>query len=336
MLKDAHNQLRPLGFVDLLDETIELYKNNFVLMVGIAAFLYVPYTLLTMSLQNPRLELENAYFFDFMSTIAMVLIIIVIAFYVVAAPIVTGALTYGVSERYLGRETSIADCYRRVLRASVFLPLILANILVLLALIGSFVLPALFFAASVYLGGNTKPAIIGLTFVLLFIPSLAISVYIWGRLLLVAPALVIEMRGIKGSLARSWQLMNGNVLKALGLLLIAVIVVAIVHSIIGAPISITLGLGQIRGSEAPQSLVVINAILQTILNTIFAPITSIIVVLLYYDQRIRKEGFDLELLAQELAASSEHSFAYGVSALPQERLSDSSEIGTQSVEENKQ
>lgn len=337
MLKDIHNRLRPLGFADVLDEAIELYKSNFVLLVGIAAFLYVPYTLLTMSLQNPRVELESAKFTDFIPLFLLVLVSMV--FYVVAAPIVTGALTYGISERYLDRETSIAACYRRMLKASVFFPFLWTNVLVFLALIGASVVPIAVFAAAIAFmfsttGTANTLAIIGevLICAMLAIPAIAVPIYVWARLLLVAPAFVIEMRGPIGSLVRSWQLMKGSVLRAFGLMLIVVVVVSILQAIISAPIAVIAGLGQLQGAESSRTLVVLNGLVQMILSTVLAPLTSIIVILLYYDQRIRKEGFDLELLARDLAASSEQALAYGAAALPQEQLTKQpEEAGTETT-----
>ena len=40
------------------------------------------------------------------------------------------------------------------------------------------------------------------------------------------------------------------------------------------------------------------------MNVLTVPLYSIVAILLYYDLRIRKEGFDLELLASELDAGS--------------------------------
>jgi hypothetical protein len=333
MLKDIHNRLRPLGFVDVLDEAIELYKSNFLLLVGIAAFLYVPYTLLTISLQNQKIGLENAKPADFAFFIVIAMVSVV--FYIVAAPIVTGALTYGISERYLDRETSIAACYRRMLRTSVFFPFLWTNILVFLVLMGASAVPvALLVAAIVFTVSNIANATISIiirdiiVIFVLAIPAIAIPIYVWARLLLVAPAFIIEMRGPVGSLVRSWQLMKGSVARAFGLMLVVGLVVFILQAIISSPTTILVGLKQVQGAEPSQSLLVLNTLIQTILSTVLAPLASIVTILLYYDQRIRKEGFDLELLARELESSSERTLTYYSAELPQERRSEELEDGT--------
>ena len=42
-----HNRLRPMGIADILDETVDIYKNNFALLIGITALVYVPFSLLS-------------------------------------------------------------------------------------------------------------------------------------------------------------------------------------------------------------------------------------------------------------------------------------------------
>lgn len=322
MLKDVHNRLRPLGIADILDETVEIYKSNFVLLVGIAAFLYVPYSLLTAGLQSPQFSMEKmepAQIIGFLLTL-----LVAVVFYLIAAPIVTGALTYGISERYLERSTSIGACYRRMLSGSVFLRFLGANTLVFLAGLGAFLVPGILIGAGVALlvagmGSGSMPIILGILLIVVGIPAMIIPAYVILRLTLVAPAFVIEMRGAVGSLSRSWDLMKGNLLKALALLAIVSVVVSIIQGIIASPVAIAMGLGAARGSDPSYVLLVINTVLQAILSTVLAPLTSIVVMLLYYDMRIRKEGFDLELLARDLAASAEGYGAYGASALPQEQ-----------------
>ena len=44
----------------------------------------------------------------------------------------------------------------------------------------------------------------------------------------------------------------------------------------------------------------VSQVLGTVVDVVFAPVFALVSVLLYYDLRIRKEGFDLEILAQEM------------------------------------
>lgn len=318
MLKDVHNRLRPLGITDILDETVELYKTNFVLLVGIAAFLYVPFSIITAPMQMPGAGIEN------MGPAQLTGTLVTLLFYIVCAPVVTGALTFAISERYLGRETSIGACYGRMLKASMIFPLLGANILVFMAVSIAGAIPMIAIGAGIALitvaiGSNIGLMAAGILLIVVGMPVIAVPIYVWMRLMLVAPSFVIETRGAVAAVKRSWGLMKDNALKAFALSLIVGFVVVMVQLIVTSPIAVAGAVGAVRGSEPGPVMVGLLGVIQAIMSTLLGPITSIVVILLYYDMRIRKEGFDLELLARDLAASAERRDAYAGHPLPQEQ-----------------
>ncbi len=318
MLKDVHNRLRPLGIADILDETIDLYKSNFVLLVGIAAFLYVPFALITAPLQMPGASAESMNPARAIGTFATFLV------YMLFAPIVTGALAYGISERYLGRETSIGACYRRMLKVSMFLPLLGANILVMLAICAAAMVPGLAVGAGALLiamGAGSNIGLLGggIIMLILGLPLIVVPIYVAMRLALVAPSFVIETRGAGAAISRSWALMKGNALKAFAVLFIVGAVVALIQLIVTSPIAVVAAMGAVRGAEPSGAMTALFGVLQAITSTLLGPLTSIVVILLYYDMRIRKEGFDLELLARDLEASAKQA-DHAAPSLPQEQL----------------
>ena len=57
----------------------------------------------------------------------------------------------------------------------------------------------------------------------------------------------------------------------------------------------------------PKSLAaqtVLNQVVAAVVTILLEPISAIARTLLYYDLRVRKEGFDLELMARQLAAAT--------------------------------
>jgi len=326
MLKDVHNRLRPLGIADILDETVEIYKSNFVLLVGISAFLYVPLLLTNVATnKQPKLDPvhpDMAVAFGYLG-----FMVLVGCLYALASWIVTGALAFGISERYLGRQTSIGACYRRILKPSTLFSFLAAGILTGLAVGAAFSLWGLVIVVGCFgvgvaagfgqgLGGMS--GIIALSCLVAFL-TLPMPLYIALRLPLVGPAFVVEMRGITGSLGRSWGLMKGSMMKAFWLFLLVIVATTLIETIATMPF----GMSDIKSivSATPQSsaTTVLGTIVQTILGTLLLPITSIVTILLYYDQRIRKEGFDLEVLAWELDATTREMAAQGP-ALPHEQI----------------
>ena len=118
-----------------------------------------------------------------------------------------------------------------------------------------------------------------------------IALIIPGLILLVrwyfAPTIVVveDERGTD-AIKRAWRLSSGHFWKIVGTVLLAGILAGIVATIISLPF---------RGPYVIQSLG------ESIASVITQPFTSIVGVLLYFDMRIRKEGFDLELMARELS-----------------------------------
>lgn len=121
-------------------------------------------------------------------------------------------------------------------------------------------------------------------FVLLFIPGL----YVFARLFAVKQVILLEGGNTNAALSRSSFLSKGmkrHIINTMGLVVLLNIAVAL-----GAGM-----LGGLFGSD------VIKLVINTAVTVLVYPLFGITETLLYYDVRIRREGFDIEYLA---AASS--------------------------------
>lgn len=299
-MKSSARRFRPMGVSQILDETVELYKSSFVLLVGISSVMYVPYAVLT--------QFALAEMMDFSKlargSVADVylsagLMVIGYLYLIVSAIFVTGAMTYAISEGYLGRKVTIIESFRRVLRTSVVGPL-LGAILVKAAV---FLSPALVIGLIIALVVSAKHAIwmavlIGVVFVSLFFLC-----YVLLRLALTESVVVLEMKGIRHALSRTWRLMPGSMMKYLSLIVLSYLVIWMVSSIIGGPTQALLLTNLDKGTSPSVILVLLSTLISAVVGTVLAPVASIVTILMYYDIRIRKEGFDLEMLAQELSSA---------------------------------
>ena len=141
--------LRPLGFGELLDAAIRLYRRNFLKFVGIIALVQIPITLLNLFFSlsafsgwlwrispfpqtldaDPagRFGLEFWGGMGFSLLLGLVQVLLVQGF-------ATAALTRAVADTYLGQPTGILDSYRKVSRSGV--RLVLAILLASLISIG--------------------------------------------------------------------------------------------------------------------------------------------------------------------------------------------------------
>jgi len=110
------------------------------------------------------------------------------------------------------------------------------------------------------------------------------------------PALVIEgVRGT-GALNRSWTLVKPHFWWVLGLLLIAFLIVLVAQVVIG----LVIGAAILTNLDS----VVLAATLSTLANivayTLTTPFSAAVTTVLYFDLRVKNEGFDLQQLARGL------------------------------------
>ena len=180
----------------------------------------------------------------------------------IAFPLASGATTYAISERYLGNPVTIGDALRRGL--SHFWPLSIAQI------------------------SATIRVIFG--FLLLVVPGI-----LWMlSYSLIVPVILIEGQKAIPSLRRSRDLIKGYRGKAFCILL----VVNLLQLVLAG------GVGVIAGmlfSSQGGSGAILSSALNNLLSIFLTPLGIIAAILLYYDMRIRKEGFDLEMLSRAMA-----------------------------------
>jgi len=129
--------------------------------------------------------------------------------------------------------------------------------------------------------------LVGLGFVFLIIPGL----YVAASYFAMRQAVVLEGKGVAGALGRSSRLSKGNKLHILGTVTLVLILTTVVN--VGAVMLINL-----------QPSKVITSVLATALTIVVYPIVPITETLLYFDTRIRNEGFDVEYLASAVTDTS--------------------------------
>ncbi|MGI9156874.1 MAG: hypothetical protein ACR2FG_09590 [Marmoricola sp.] len=115
---------------------------------------------------------------------------------------------------------------------------------------------------------------------------------------LAAPTLVVESRGVFGSVARAGRLSRASFWRILGTFLLVLIATYVVGQIITVPFSI---LGVVLAAVSPGSggltgLLLSSNVATIVSGAVIAPFTGAVAVLQYLDQRFRKEGFDIELI----------------------------------------
>ncbi|NKQ57344.1 hypothetical protein HFP15_31215 [Amycolatopsis sp. K13G38] len=114
---------------------------------------------------------------------------------------------------------------------------------------------------------------------------------------LAAPALVLERGGIGTSLRRSRLLVQGMWWRVFGVMLLTTIASGIISFVIQIPFNLQTGIGSGGAELAGQSIgtQLLSALGTVIADTVVTPFVAGATVLLYIDQRMRKEGMDIQL-----------------------------------------
>jgi hypothetical protein len=217
--------------------------------------------------------------------------------------ILAGLLTAVIGRGVLGQRITAGQAWQIAaprLPAVIGATFLVAGILIVLwAALGLVLL-------ILYLVGAPTALIVGLG-VLGFFPALVLTIWLGVMLSLAAPAVVLERQGPLQSVRRSWRLVRRSFWRVFGILLLAGLIVAIAGAILQVPFAIGAGVssfgGNILTTNGPSVLsTVITAIGGIAAGTVTRPIAAGVIVLLYVDMRMRKEGLDLAL---QTAAASE-------------------------------
>lgn len=302
--------LRPMSTSQVLDRTFSLYRQNFLLFAGIAA---LPPALLllgqlgfvgvgTLSVLSGRAGLQIA------AIVAAVLTgMALLALWIFGYALCTGASVYAVTRVHLGHKTSIAEAYKlmfpyagTVLGIVVLAFLVLTGaVVVVAAVIGLPFLAIGFALKGQHLAGALLPAI----GIFLFVPAVLCAVfYVSARLSLAVPSAVVERLGVTESLRRSWALAQGSVLRLILVNILAAFISFALSAVLSAPYFIGIALAITKKSPAAMvPFIIWQYIGDFLARSIAFPIATIAVSLIYYDERVRKEAFDLQLMMEAMS-----------------------------------
>lgn len=302
--------LRPLGVGEILDGAVSTLRTYWRTVLGISLALAVVTQVIAVLLQGyflnrtaartslgdpamPPGEALRVMGESFLSSFALGLITLI------GTLIATAMLTSVTSRAVLGRPATLGEAWREA-RPQL---LKLFGQMLLLGLLGI----GIMLVASVpgVIGFLAGSRIAGTALLLLgFVAGGVVSMWLMVRFSLAAPALMLEKQGIMHSLRRSAKLVHGSWWRILGIQLLSGLIVGVVRVVISIPFTLIAliasddGLSSLLGQNGGHvgwTFLLIVGIGAVIGTTITLPISACVTVFLYIDQRIRREGLDLEL-----------------------------------------
>ena len=295
----AAASLQPMGFGDILDSMFSLYRSHFRLFVGICSVFFVYELANALLIGISTVSAAGSGRFGTLMLIAVVLDLIGI----VVVLFVISAIVFASAETFLGKQTAASAAFKRTERR--FWPYLGTNFLY-------------FFVVGL------------LMITCLGIPLAIFFAYRWGFCTL---AVVIEDKSAVKALKRSSELVKGGWWRVFGMTTAIFLLVWFVQFVLQISFSFVLGLTQAMGEDRglvetlremflPQQggdgdlaevwrqillpqlttwkeLIVysIESFINLAINCLMLPVGVIGGTLVYFDRRIRKEGFDIEMRA---------------------------------------
>jgi hypothetical protein len=274
--------LRPLPIGELLDRSFSIYRRNFVLFLGISA---IPH-LLVLAVQLARVAFTATSFPVFpgattefqadSSGFSVEGLLGAAAFFVLGLVVSAiaylfsqGGTVFAVSELYLGRETTIGQSLRRV-RGELI---------------------SLFFV--VFFGYLA----IGAGFLFFFIPG----VYLACRLCVCIPAALLENLGPFEAFSRSFRLTEADAGRAFLILLLYAVLWYDAVIVVDVPFVFAVQAAT-HNAGAVRTITALVEVGNWVANVLITPVFTIASAIFYFDLRVRKEGFDLQLMLIPLRA----------------------------------
>lgn len=284
--------LRPMNTGEILDRTFNLYRNNFPLFAGIA--------LLPPAL-NLALNVTQLITTQFASGINAVVIsglssagLFVV--YLLGTIVAAAATVHAVSMVHLGQGTTIGASYRGI--QPYFWRLV--GLGVLLVLLGvALALPFIVLLALSF-GMREYAALFGALTALAVLAFIVLGIHFYARFSVSMSALVLEKVGAVQAMRRSMFLTKG----ASGRIWLMIILTGIIAFAVAFALEIPVLLLLNAKIISLFTFRLLIALVSFIAGTVVGPVSSISLVLIYYDQRIRREAFDLQIMMDALGQTN--------------------------------
>ncbi|MCL1869336.1 MAG: glycerophosphoryl diester phosphodiesterase membrane domain-containing protein [Promicromonosporaceae bacterium] len=212
-----------------------------------------------------------------------------------AGPVVNGILTVSVSRSVLGDKASVAQVWERVgPRGWLLVGWSLLQSLALGVALGVAVTLGVLLVAATAQASHGAAALLA---VVLLLAVIAATAWVLVRLLLVPPALALENARLGATVRRAWLLTRGSFWRIFGIYLLASVIVGVISQVVAVPLGLVgSAIGAAGGSETTSLVIttIVTSVVGTAISTIFL---AGVVALLYIDQRMRREGLDVQLTA---------------------------------------
>lgn len=270
-------------FLELLDRTFRIYRENFITFIGLTALVTIPLTIIQLLLSmaalggvNDLSTFSNRQTGGASNTVCLSSLIL-LAVAVLQFVLTQGPIVYIASESQMGHKVSIGEAFGAARPRFG-------------ALAWAFIMFYVFlfvFAFAVTLISTALQCAPGLA-LLGIVAYIGISAYA-----MLSPVVVLEDVGAAFGVNRAWALGKSRFWTAFGIITAITIIGAVIQLAFTSVAQLVVG-----GSVSSVSFTtadIVNTAISTIIQIFIVPLLPIALTLLYYDTRTRLEGLDLAL-----------------------------------------
>jgi hypothetical protein len=307
--------LAPLGAGDLIDRAVRLYRRHLFVLIRTAAppviIVAAGWILFSISIRRVFIsfETDDLLFYVFLLILS---IVIMLGGYLLTL-VVMGGATRTLVAHLLRNDAVTARATYNAVRAR-FWGLLVASFIVLIWIFASFIAAFIGWEMGVFvfLFGSMAlanfaptwlPAILGgIGFLIATVLALWVFFFIVGRVAYVPQVMLVEGKGVFEALGRSFSLAKGNVRRLMAMTLFTGFATYSALMILMVPLGwygYLSGIDPLNSTQWPAWYAVANSVLGPLSQIVLTPVWMLGLSLLYVDERVRHEGYDIELMAAQ-------------------------------------
>ena len=305
--------LAPLGAGDLIDRAVRLYSRHLFVLIRTAAppviIVAAGWILFSISIQRIFITPDTGdLFLHFFLLAASVVITLTGYLFIV---VVMGGATRTLVAHLLRNDPVTARATYKAVRAR-FWGLVVASVIVLVwvfasssvAFVGWEMLAGILMFLGIGLTAMGVPWLGGIVVVIGFLVATAFAIWLFffvvARVVYLPQVMLVEGKGVFDAVGRSFSLARGNVRRFMAMTLFttfatisALMILFVVIGLIGK----FAGINPMNSTDWPAWYAIAYSILGPISSILLTPVWMLGLSLLYVDERVRHEGYDIELMA---------------------------------------
>ena len=284
---------------EILDGSFNIYRRHFGLFMRLSLILvWLPAAAgiyLNLRFSSNPFELLNLFEENIAGSIGIAILLVVV--WTVCGLLLKAGTIRVISDSYLGREPELGSSLRFGVNKIIPLLLVaLSKTLLIILLYGAAVLAVMLLY---FMGRILGPGVGGLMAFLGIVGAAWFVIWVACAYGMTTPIVVLEdLPSSFDAFGRSWELTRGARGKIAGTMIVTSLISQFLPAMVIAAMTAAVG------AAGNQSLQPLFVVVSSLLSIVLAPILPCALTLLYYDLRVRREAFDIQVLSEQLGTGT--------------------------------